>query len=182
MTSYVDTTRFPGPDPYAPLGDLPAFPVRSSSFAEGEELAAQLQAPKNVSPHLAWDAADLPEGTRSIAITCLDPDAPTGSGYWHWAVFNIPVNVTEVAEGAATEDGLDGVPEARALCNDSGQPAYYGPQPPAGHGPHRYLFAVHAVDTEELDIPENATPTVLGFNLYFHSLARTITWGWAENK
>lgn len=181
MNSYVDSAKFPGPDPYAALGELPSFPVHTTSFAVGEELPEAIQAPSNISPQFSWDPADLPEGTKSLAITCLDPDAPTGSGYWHWAVFNIPTDICEIPAGAGTENGLKGIEHARALRNDSGQRAFYGPNPPGGHGPHRYLFAVHAVDVEELDIPADATATVLGFNLYFHSLARTILWGWAEN-
>lgn len=178
MTSY-NSDKFPGPDPYAPLKDLPTFDLTSTDLSDGEKIAEDQVAPNNVSPQLKWE--NLPEGTKSIAITCLDPDAPTGSGFWHWAAFNIPTSVSELPTGAGDETlgGIDGVV---TLKGDSGSRAYYGPQPPEGHGPHRYLFAVHAVDVEKLDIPEDATPTVLGFNLYFHSLARTILWGWYENE
>lgn len=178
MTSYT-SDKFPGPDPYAPLKDLPTFTLTSSDLQDGEKIAEDQVAPNNVSPHLKWD--NLPEGTKSIAITCLDPDAPTGSGFWHWAAFNIPTSITELPTGAGDET-LGGIEGVVTLKGDSGSRAYYGPQPPAGHGPHRYLFAVHAVDVEKLDIPEDATPTVLGFNLYFHSLARTVVWGWYENE
>ena len=176
MYTYADHPRFPGPDPYAPLKDLPEFPLSSNDIEEGEKIPEIHVAPSNVLPHLAW--SDLPEGTKSIAITCFDPDAPTASGYWHWAVFNIPVSVSEFPQGI----DLSTIEGAVALKGDSGQRAYYGPQPPAGHGAHRYLFAVHAVDVERLDIPEDATATVLGFNLYFHSIARSILWGWYENE
>lgn len=178
MTSYT-SDKFPGPDPYAPLKDLPTFTLTSSDLQDGEKIAEDQVAPNNVSPHLKWD--NLPEGTKSIAITCLDPDAPTGSGFWHWAAFNIPTSITELPTGVGDET-LGGIEGVVTLKGDSGSRAYYGPQPPAGHGPHRYLFAVHAVDVEKLDIPEDATPTVLGFNLYFHSLARTVVWGWYENE
>lgn len=178
MTSYT-SDKFPGPDPYAPLKDLPTFTLTSSDLQDGQKIAEDQVAPNNVSPHLKWD--NLPEGTKSIAITCLDPDAPTGSGFWHWAAFNIPTSITELPTGAGDET-LGGIEGVVTLKGDSGSRAYYGPQPPAGHGPHRYLFAVHAVDVEKLDIPEDATPTVLGFNLYFHSLARTVVWGWYENE
>lgn len=178
MTSY-NSDKFPGPDPYAPLKDLPTFDLSSTDLSDGEKIAEDQVAPNNVSPQLKWD--NLPEGTKSIAITCLDPDAPTGSGFWHWAAFNIPTSVTELPTGAGDET-LGGIEGVVTLKGDSGSRAYYGPQPPEGHGPHRYLFAVHAVDVEKLDIPEDATPTVLGFNLYFHSLARTILWGWYENE
>ncbi|MFI5503814.1 YbhB/YbcL family Raf kinase inhibitor-like protein [Corynebacterium kutscheri] len=177
MSSYIDP-RFPGADPYAPLKKLPIFELTSTTFANGAEIPVPQAAPHNVSPALSW--SQLPAGTKSIAITCFDPDAPTAAGFWHWAVFNIPVDITEVAEGAGSQENL-GINNAIALRGDSGQRTYYGPQPPQGHGPHRYLFAVHAVDVEKLDISPDATPAVLGFNLYFHSLGRAIHWGWYEN-
>ncbi|KQB85765.1 YbhB/YbcL family Raf kinase inhibitor-like protein [Corynebacterium lowii] len=170
--SYAHDSRFPGPDPYAPLKKLPEFSLRSEDFEESQRLSENIAAPSSRSPHLAW--SDLPEGTKSLAITCFDPDAPTAAGFWHWAVCNIPVNVTEITAGEEIEGAL-------SLVNDSGQRSFYGPQPPEGHGPHRYLFAVHAVDVEELEIDATASPTVLGFQLYFHSLGRAILWGWYEN-
>lgn len=177
MSNYADDPRFPGPDPYAPLKDLPSFTLTSTDFQDGDELGESLRAPASISPQLSW--SDLPEGTKSIAITCFDPDAPTGSGYWHWAVFNIPVSVTELASGAGSSSDL-GIEGVVTLAGDSGEKAYYGPYPPEGHGPHRYLFAVHAVDVDKLDIDPDSTATVLGFNLYFHSLGRSIVWGWSE--
>ncbi|WP_293772021.1 YbhB/YbcL family Raf kinase inhibitor-like protein [uncultured Corynebacterium sp.] len=179
MTSYADDSRFPGPDPYAPLRTVPTFSLTSTDFAEGSEIPEQFRAPSNVSPQLAWSG--LPEGTKSLAVTCYDPDAPTASGFWHWAAFNIPATVTELPTGAgsAADLSIDGVV---SLKGDSGQRTYYGPQPPAGHAPHRYLFAVHAVDVETLDIDPESTPTVLGFNLHFHTLGRAVYWGWYEEK
>lgn len=179
MSTYADDPRFPGPDPYAPLKDLPSFSLSSTDIRDGEQLAEEQTGAKSISPQLSW--SDLPEGTKSLAVTCFDPDAPTASGFWHWATFNIPVDVTELPNGAGKED-LEGVPGATTLVGDSGQRGFYGAEPPAGHGPHRYLFAVHAVDVEKLDVPADATPTVLGFNLYFHALGRAIVWGWYENK
>ena len=178
MTSY-DDPRFPGPDPYAPLKDLPSFPLHSDDFNDGDKLPESLTADHNENPHLRW--SDLPEGTKSLAITCFDPDAPTAAGFWHWAVLNIPVEVSELPHGKAAEV-LAQYSQVLTLAGDSGTKGYYGAQPPAGHGPHRYLFAVHAVDTEVLEVEEDNTPTVLGFNLYFHSLGRAITWGWFENE
>ncbi|MDO4928666.1 MAG: YbhB/YbcL family Raf kinase inhibitor-like protein [Corynebacterium sp.] len=174
MSTYVDPSRFPGPDPYAPLGDVPSFPVTSTDLVDGEKIGEQQLGGTDVSPQLAWE--DLPEGTQSLAITCYDPDAPTAAGFWHWAVFNIDPDTTEIPTG-----GSEDIPGAITLKGDSGKRGYYGPQPPEGHGPHRYLFAVHALDVESLEVPEDATPTVLGFNLYFHTLARGILWGWYEN-
>ena len=171
-------TRFPGSDPYAPLKDLPAFALTSTDLDNGAEIAARFRAPENVSPHLAWEG--LPEGTKSLAVTCFDPDAPTASGFWHWAAFNIPVTATELPTGAGAAEDLGLGADVVSLKNDSGSRTYYGPNPPAGHAPHRYLYAVHAVDVESLDIDPDSTPAVLGFNLYFHSLGRAILWGWYE--
>lgn len=177
MSDYNDS-RFPGPDPYAPLGDVPSFPLTSADLTPGDKLKEAQLGGNNVSPQLSW--SDLPEGTKSLAVTCFDPDAPTGSGYWHWAAFNIPVSVTELPTGAGDET-LGGIEGVVSLKGDSGLRGYYGAQPPEGHGPHRYLFAVHAVDVEKLDIDPDSTPTVLGFNLYFHTLGRSVLWGWYEN-
>ena len=175
--SYASDTRFPGPDPYAPLKDLPEFPLTSTDLEDGAELAEKLRAPESVSPQLSW--SDLPEGTKSLAVTCFDPDAPTASGFWHWAAFNIPVSVTELPSNAGAAEDL-GV-GATSLRNDSGQRVHYGANPPGGHAPHRYLYVVHAVDVEELDIDPDSTATVLGFNLYFHSIGRAVLWGCYEN-
>lgn len=177
MTASYVSDRFPGPDPYAPLKDVPLFDVSSEDITEGERLADHLAGDNATSPQLRWSGA--PEGTKSFAITCFDPDAPTASGFWHWSAFNIPADVSELPAGAASEDGL-GV-GAVVLAGDSGVQGYYGANPPAGHGPHRYLYVVHAVDAE-LDPSEIANPTQLGFNLYFHTLGRAITWGWYENQ
>lgn len=177
MSNYATDPRFPGPDPYAPLKDLPSFTLTSSDITNGEQLPEAQSGDQSVSPQLSW--SDLPEGTKSLAVTCFDPDAPTASGFWHWATFNIPASVSELPTGAGKES-LEGVPEATTLVGDSGQPGFYGAAPPAGHGPHRYLFAVHAVDVEKLDVPAEATPTVLGFNLHFHAIGRAILWGWYE--
>lgn len=176
MTASYNQDRFPGPDPYAPLKDVPTFELTSTDFTDTERLPDAIAEPDGVSPQLSWSG--LPEGTKSLAVTCFDPDAPTASGFWHWSAFNIPADVTELPSGAGAKEDL-GV-GAVTLAGDSGKKAYYGPQPPEGHGPHRYLFAVHAVDTE-FDPEEIANPTQLGFNLYFHTLGRAIIWGWYEN-
>lgn len=176
MSASYASDRFPGPDPYAPLKDVASFPLTSHDMTDGAELAASLTGDGATSPQLSW--SDVPEGTKSLAVTCFDPDAPTASGFWHWAAFNIPADVTELPTGAGDEDGL-GV-GAVVLAGDSGIKGYYGANPPAGHGPHRYLFAIHAVDTE-FPAEEIANPTQLGFNLYFHTLGRAIIWGWCEN-
>ena len=180
MPNYVDESRFPGPDPYAPLKDVPTFALTSTDFSEGEQLPEDQRGKASISPQLAWKAADLPEGTKSLAVTCLDPDAPTGAGFWHWGVFNIPADTTEIARGAGKEE-LQGFPGSVTLKNTGGGFGYYGSQPPAGHAPHRYLFVVHALDVGSLDIPKDASISILGFNLYHHTLARGFIWGWDQN-
>ena len=116
----------------------------------------------------------FPDATRSFAVTVYDPDAPTGSGFWHWAVCNIPATVTELRRGAGSSNdaGLPGT--AVTVRNDAGLRGYLGAAPPEGHGPHRYVFAVHALDVDALDVDSDATPAILGFNLTFHTLARAV--------
>ncbi|MBS9533004.1 YbhB/YbcL family Raf kinase inhibitor-like protein [Mycobacterium sp. M1] len=167
------------PDPYAVLPKLPGFTLTSTSFHDGGQLAnAQVSGimgagGQDASPQLSWSG--FPEQTRSFAVTCYDPDAPTASGFWHWAVFNLPATCTELPEGVGDGSLLPG--DAVTLANDAGLRRYIGAAPPAGHGPHRYYVAVHAVDVEKLDLPEEATPAYLGFNLFMHAIARAVIVG-----
>lgn len=176
MSRYM-RSGFAGPDPYLVVRPTPDFEVCSRDFSDAGQLPTPHQGELSISPHLSWKG--FPPETKSFAVTMFDPDAPTCSGYWHWAVFNIPLEVTELPTGAGSSP--EPVPGAVTLRGDVGEARYYGSQPPAGHGPHRYIFTVHAVDVEQLDIPAAASPAVLGFNLNFHDLARAITWGWDEN-
>lgn len=169
----MSTPRAPLPLDFLPQVD--GFTVTSTDMRDGEPLAnAQVSGVMDaggddVSPQLSWSG--FPAGTRSFAITCHDPDAPTQSGFWHWAVANLPADVTELATGAGSPGGE--LPAgAVTLRADSGHAQYVGAAPPSGHGPHRYVFVVHAVDVDSLDIEPDTTPTVLGFNLFFHTLAR----------
>lgn len=151
------------------------FTVTSNDFRDGATLPdAQVYAQGNRSPHLAWSGA--PEGTKSFAITCYDPDAPTGSGFWHWTVANIPADVTEIAAGGPVPAGAV---EGRT---DFGQPGFGGAAPPTGHGPHRYIFTVFAVDVEKLDVTPEDSGAKFGFNLHFHTLAKAQITGVYENK
>ncbi|MFC7378552.1 YbhB/YbcL family Raf kinase inhibitor-like protein [Brevundimonas sp. GCM10030266] len=148
------------------------FTLTSNDITDGGVLPdAQVQAKGNTSPHLKWSGA--PEGTKSYAVTCYDPDAPTGSGFWHWTVANIPADVTELKTGASSADLPAGAVEGRT---DYGPAGFGGAAPPPGHGPHRYIFTVFAVDTEKLDVTPDNSGAVFGFNLHFHTLAKaTIT-------
>jgi len=169
------------PDPYTSLPDVPTFDVTSNDVEHGKRLADPhasgafgVPGGEDRSPQLSWSG--FPEGTKSFAVTVYDPDAPTASGFWHWAVFNIPASVTELPSAAGDEKG-SGLPDgAVQLKNDGGGVGYIGAAPPAGHGPHRYFTVVHAVDVEALEVPAEASPAFLGFNLFSHTLARaTIT-------
>jgi Raf kinase inhibitor-like YbhB/YbcL family protein len=101
-----------------------------------------------------------------------DPDAPTPSGFWHWAVHGIPADTHALAAGVGDETG-DGLPAAAVqLPNDAGLRRYLGAAPPPGHGPHHYYVVVHAIDTESVDLPPNATPALLSFTILRHTLAR----------
>ena len=160
------------PDPYELLPSVPSFTLESDDFADGEPLDSDYAHPsaggKNVSPQLRWSG--FPDETNGFAITCFDPDAPTGSGFWHWVCVNVPASVTEVSRGAGDGDGLpDGAFHVR---NDFSEPAYGGPAPPGGDRPHRYVFAVHALDVDQLDVTEEVSAAYVGFNLTFHTLAR----------
>jgi Raf kinase inhibitor-like YbhB/YbcL family protein len=164
------------PSPYDFLPEVPSFTITSESLADGDVLpmpqvsGVMGAGGEDRSPQLSWSG--FPEGTRSFAVTVYDPDAPTGSGFWHWAVANIPASVTQLDAGAGDRSG-SALPEgAVQLRNDAGFPGYVGAAPPAGDGPHRYFVAVHAVDTDTLDVDADASPAVLGFNLFSHTLAR----------
>jgi len=162
------------PDPYDFLPQVPSFQVTSTDLTDGEVLPAPhtsgamgVPGGEDRSPQLSWSG--FPEATRGFAVTVYDPDAPTTSGFWHWAVTGIPASITELPSGAA-ETGLPA--GAVQLRNDAGFPGFVGAAPPSGHGPHRYYVVVHALDTDDLGVPAEATPAYLGFNLFGHTLAR----------
>lgn len=159
-----------------------AFSVSSNSFKDGDYLDKDFVlsadfgfgcAGGNTSPHLTWSGA--PEGTKSFAVTCYDPDAPTGSGFWHWVVVNIPADATELAAGAGSAGGS--LPKGALMTRtDFGKPGYGGPCPPEGDHPHRYLFTVFAVG-DKLDVGADTSAAVVGFNLHFKTLAKAAIMG-----
>ncbi|RYZ36137.1 MAG: YbhB/YbcL family Raf kinase inhibitor-like protein [Myxococcaceae bacterium] len=163
-------------NPYDALPKVPSFTVTSTDVRDGETLStAQLSGifgagGKDVSPQLSWSG--FPEGTKSFVVTVYDPDAPTASGFWHWAVVNLPRSTTSLPTDAGSEDGKKLPSGAFQLRNDGGIARYIGAAPPPGHGAHRYFIVVHAVDVESLDVQKDASPGLLGFNLFSHTLAR----------
>jgi Raf kinase inhibitor-like YbhB/YbcL family protein len=169
-------------NPYDFLPQLPGFTLTSQSVTDGQPLAkAQVSGimgagGEDASPQLSWSG--FPEETRSFAVTVYDPDAPTASGFWHWAVANLPATVTELPAGVGDGSLLPG--DALTLVNDAGMRRYVGAAPPPGHGPHRYFIAVHALKVEKLDLPEDASPAYLGFNLFMNAIARAVIYGTYE--
>jgi Raf kinase inhibitor-like YbhB/YbcL family protein len=124
---------------------------------------------QNRSPELSWKGA--PKGTKTFAITMYDPDAPTGSGWWHWVVFNIPADVTSLPTGAG-DSSKNLLPPGAAFGNtDFGTPGYGGPCPPQGDKPHRYIVTVYALD-DSLSIPGTATAAYVGFNIHAHTIGK----------
>jgi Raf kinase inhibitor-like YbhB/YbcL family protein len=125
---------------------------------------------KNVSPALSWSGA--PAGTKSFAVTVYDPDAPTGSGWWHWVVYNLPAATTSLPQGAG--DGKAPKLPAGAVQGrtDFGSSGYGGPCPPQGDKPHHYTFTVFALKVDKLDLPADATAAFVGYNLNGNSLGK----------
>lgn len=159
------------------------FTVTSTDFSDGDDLAVDHLlaesfgfgcAGGNRSPALFWSGA--PEDTRSLAVTCYDPDAPTGSGFWHWILVDLPPDTTELGAGVGSGGG-PALPEgAQQVVNDFGAVGYGGPCPPPGHGPHRYQFTVHALSVETLPVDVATAQAIVRFQLHAHTIATaTIT-------
>jgi Raf kinase inhibitor-like YbhB/YbcL family protein len=173
--------------PYDTSEQLPSFTVSSSEFKPGERLAPEhgsaiFEVPggRETSPQLSW--GPVPEGTRSIAVTMFDPDAPIPSGFWHWGLADLPADTTELPAGAGAGDGsLPG--EAFHVPNEIGMHQYVGFGPPPGTGRHRYYFVVHALDVDsvrDLGVTPDTTPAVLHFMMRGHELGRGVLQGWAS--
>lgn len=174
-------------NPFSKLPEVAVFQLESNDIMEGHPLPTQhysemstLEGSKDLSPHLKWSGA--PDGTKSFVVTAYDPDAPTGSGLWHWAVINIPASVTELPTGAGDEYS-SGLPQGSLqLPNDLRLERFIGAAPPAGHGPHRYYFVVHALDVENISVAPNSTPALLGFTMLSHTLGRAVLMATGEIK
>lgn len=162
-TATASTVSVRAPD--APKNSTP-LQVTSSSFKDGDAIPMdhvfQGCGGKNKSPQLSWSGA--PEGTKSYAVTCFDPDAPTGSGFWHWVAFNIPAKVTSF--------DADSAKDAKHGVNDYGTSEYGGPCPPKGDGDHRYIFTVYALDVDKLEgASDKSSGAVINFMMRGHVLA-----------
>lgn len=146
------------------------FTLTSPDLVEGRPMAERQVfngfgcAGGNQAPSLAWTG--VPEGTRSLAVTAYDPDAPTGSGWWHWVVFNLPAETRGLPSGVALPV------EAVESRTDFGSPGYGGPCPPQGDGPHRYIFTVHALKVAALPLNADASAAMVGFFLNGNSLGK----------
>ncbi len=172
------------PNPFESLPPAPKFTVSSADVREGGTLPVPQRSGvmgaggQDVSPQLSWSG--FPATTRSFVVTMYDPDAPTGSGFWHWAVANIPASVTSLPSGAGSEDGAKLPRGAIQLPNDARMKRYVGAAPPPGDGKHRYIIAVHALDVPSLSVPPDATPAFLMFNTLGHVVGRATLTGTFE--
>lgn len=170
-------------DPYARLPEVPAFDLASPDFDEGERLPLSARSGifgaggEDRSPALRWRGA--PEGTRSFVLTVYDPDAPTGSGFWHWSVRDLPGNATALPANAGDPDA--GLLPAGAVHgpNEARLPRFLGAAPPQGHGEHRYFFTLSALSVPTLDVDPEATPALIGFTLLGSILGRAHLMGTA---
>jgi len=169
-----DSTRPPLTFSFFP--PVPEFVLTSTDIADGQMLhPAQVAGDmgysgQNQSPELTWSG--FPIETKGFAVTVHDPDAPTGSGFWHWVVATLPASVTHLDAGAGAEGGAGLPAGVLQIRNDAGTRGYFGAAPPPGDEPHRYVHTVHALDVERLDVDETVAPAIVGFNLRFHAIAR----------
>lgn len=156
--------------------EAPSFRVNSESFQDGQILppaqrgASTGAGAKDESPQLSWSGA--PAGTLGYAVTMFDPDAPGRGGFWHWAVLDLPADVTSLPAGAGSRHSGYLPPGAFQLKNDGGATGYLGAAPPKGHGPHRYIVTVHALDVAHTGLDAGAHPAKLEAKLAPHTLAK----------
>lgn len=158
------------------LTSAAGFQLRSADIKAGSVIDKKFEfngfgcSGENKSPALVWSGA--PAGTKSFAVTVYDPDAPTGSGWWHWSVINLPADVTSLNADAGAAGGA-GLPKGASQVRiDYGVAAWGGMCPPPGDKPHRYIFTVHALKTEKIEIPADATAALAGYMINANALAK----------
>jgi len=148
---------------------LTSTDLKNGAFADGQVLNAFGCSGNNVSPQLSWSNA--PAGTKSFVLTMFDPDAPTGSGFWHWVVVNIPASTSALPNGASKDAAKLPVGSLETRT-DLGAPGYGGPCPPARDKPHRYVFTLHALKVEKLDVDLQTSAALVGFNVHMEEIGR----------
>jgi Raf kinase inhibitor-like YbhB/YbcL family protein len=163
------------PDPYDFLPAVAPFTLESEDMQEGRPLDAKFAhswtaGTQDISPELHW--AGFPQDTRSFVVTCFDPDITNVSGFWHWMLVGLPVSTTRLSRDAGR--GLELPAGAFHIRNDLGASVYLGPAPPKGDPPHRYLFAVHALDVRNLGVTAAMTPAFVAYNMTEHTIARAL--------
>ena len=163
-----------------------ALELHSSDFTQNGTLAEQQVfngfgcSGDNISPALAW--SDVPDGTKSFALMVHDPAAPTGSGWWHWVVIDIPASLRSLPQNAGNvsstaTSGDNSKSPMRQLKTDFGQPGYGGPCPPLGDAPHPYNFTLFALDVPSIDVDDNASAALVGYMVHAHTIASTTLTG-----
>lgn len=170
----MNLERREAPNPYDFLPLVPSFDVSSDDIVEGQQMpetfAHSSAGGGDLSPQLSWSG--FPEQTASFAVTCIDPDAPTGTGWWHWMLLDLPASVTTLPRGAGSESGDVLPPGAWQAISSYGTAAFGGAAPPPGDYPHKYFFAVHALDVPTLGIDRSVSQEVAAFNVTVHTIAR----------
>lgn len=167
----------PAVDPYRGLPNVPRFQVTSSDVVDGKPMPVEqlsglggVPGGKDSSPQLTWSG--YPAATRSFVITMFDPDAPTGSGFWHWAVMDIPASTHSLPTGAGSPDsGLLPRPAVQ-LPNGAGMRRYFGAAPPPGSGVHRYFITVTALDVASAGVDPHSSPALLTASIAAHTVGR----------
>lgn len=164
-------------NPYAALASVPSLSVTSASVRDGQPFAAAqlsgifgVPGGKDESPQLSWTAG--PSGTKSYVVTMYDVDAPTGSGFWHWTVYDIPATIHQLAAGAGTPGSVTLPAGAIQAPDDASLPRYLGAAPPKGAATHHFHLTVTAIDVPRLAIAPSTSPALVGFTISTHTLAR----------
>jgi Raf kinase inhibitor-like YbhB/YbcL family protein len=148
---------------------LTSTDLKDGAFADAQVLNTFGCNGENVSPQLSWTNA--PAGTKSFVLTMFDPDAPTGSGFWHWVVVNIPASARAMPTGASKDAAKLPVGSLETRT-DLGAPGYGGPCPPARDKPHRYVFTLHALKVDKLDVDLLTSAALVGFNVHMEEIGR----------